>query len=67
MIHVDKPRHRHKNPFPKALPIGMLLDENCQCGAFRSYHQDTAFEYGHGPCPDLSCERFTWVSFVLAE
>jgi len=58
--------HDATSPFPAKLPNGKyVVDEKCRCGARRSEHMDTV-AYGHGACPPVSCEKFTFVEFVFA-
>lgn len=61
--------HNLPSPFPAKLSDGrVLLDEICTCGSFRTEHQDTPLEFGHGPGPiPEHCSRFTWVDRVYLE
>lgn len=57
-------KHAVESPFPlHSATMGKIVDEVCLCGALRSEHEDT-LAYGHGPCPDNRCTKFTWAGFV---
>lgn len=55
--------HTMKPPFPIFTDSETIVDEFCMCGARRSMHEDTTFEYGHGGCPATGCPKFTWTKF----
>jgi len=59
--------HTQQNPFPVVMPNGKkVTGELCYCGHFRSEHYDT-IAFGHGPCGDCSCKKFTWKAMVMAK
>lgn len=63
-----KPR-RPPSPFPFILPYDptkTVVDEACYCGGRRSEHKDTVV-YGHGPCPEMKCGKYTWRCFIFRE
>ena len=48
------------------LPNGKtIIDERCTCGALKSQHAGSLVP-GHGPMPDGSCNKFTWMEFIFA-
>lgn len=38
-----------------------LVDEACECGHWRSEHEDVGPAIGHGKCLRCSCEHYRWV------
>lgn len=40
----------------------------CKCGhsgdAAFTQHQNTGLEFGHGPCVECNCRKFTWAGWI---
>lgn len=64
-----KTLHHLDSPFPTPTANGRKIveDEVCLCGKLRSEHADLVVGWGHGPCEETNCIRFTWRRAVYGE
>lgn len=51
------------SPFPCLTKHGIVVDEECQCGALRTDHASSEIAFGHGAHAPTACQAFTWRAF----